>query len=104
MIGAYQPGDKIRISLEIVLDGQPVAVNNPRVQSLILPDRTFSTLFPQSMSRIKDGTYIYEFTTNIVGNYTAILQAEYNNTTIEQIETIIVGKLSFHPQIVPAKK
>jgi hypothetical protein len=98
-IGPYQPGNKVRIPLEVLLNGKPIPVDNPRVQRLVLPDGSNAIGFPQIMTALKPGTYMYEFTVHIVGNYTAILQAEIGIDTIEQIEPFIVEKPWGFPRI-----
>ena len=98
-VGPFQSGDKARIPLEVILNGKAIAVNNARVQRLVLPNGTDATGFPQLMTRLKDGTYIYEFYVNVIGNYTAILQAEFGQDTIEQIEPFVVEKPWGYPRI-----
>lgn len=100
LIGPYKPGDKIRIPLEMTLNGLPVAVISPRIQTLILPDGTFSDEFPAEMTTIKDGTYIYETTSlTTIGNYTAILQAELASDTLETIVVFVIEKPFGAPRI-----
>ena len=98
-IGPYQLSDTVRIPLEVTLNGIPIAVTNPRLQQLVLPDGTSASGFPQTMTRLKDGTYMYEFVATIVGNYIAIIQAELGSNTIEQIEPFVVGKPFGFPRI-----
>lgn len=98
-VGPFQPGDKARIPLEVVLNGTPLAVVNPRVQRLIMPDGTDAPGFPQMMITLKPGTYMYEFYVYIIGNYTAILQAEFGQSLIEQIEPFTVEKPWGYPRI-----
>lgn len=99
-IGPYQPGEKVRIPLEVILNGQAITVLNARIQRLVLPNKTDAPGFPRAMTRLKDGTYIFEtteFTT--IGNYTAIIQAEFGGDTIEQIEPFIIQKPFGFPRI-----
>jgi hypothetical protein len=99
-IGPYQPGDKIRIPLEVTLNGAPIAVINARVQKLILPDGTSAAGFPASMTTIKDGTYIYETTSlKTIGNYTAILDANLGSDIIECIVVFVIEKPFGAPRI-----
>ena len=98
-VGPFQPGNKARIPLEVLLNGKPISVDNPRIQRLILPNGSDAVGFPQTMLRIKDGTYMYEFYVHIIGNYTAIIQAEIGIDTIEQIEPFIVEKPWGFPKI-----
>lgn len=98
-IGPFQPGDVARIALEIVINGVATPVANPRVQKIIQPDGTDLTGYPKSMNPIKSGTYILETTFNIIGNYTAILQAELGGSTIEQIAEFVVEKPFGFPKI-----
>jgi hypothetical protein len=99
-IGPYQPGDKIRIPLEITLNGAPVAVANPRVQRLVLPDGTNAPGFPASMTTLKVGTHIYETTSfSTIGNYTAILQADFGGSIIESIVAFVIEKPFGAPRI-----
>ena len=98
-IGPFQPGDIARIPLEITINGVATAVANPRVQRIVLPDGTSAPGYPQTMSTIKTGTYMYETIFNTIGNYTAILQAEFGNSTIEQIAEFVVEKPYGYPRI-----
>ena len=98
-IGPFQPGDVARIALEITINGEAVAVANPRVQRIILPDGTDASGYPKYMSVVKTGTYVLETVFDKIGNYTAILQAELGNNTIEQIAEFVVEKPFGYPRI-----
>ena len=98
-IGPFQPGDTARIPLEITINGVATAVANPRVQQIVLPDGTNASGYPQTMSTVKTGTYVYETTFTTIGNYTAILQAEFGNSTIEQIAEFVVERPFGYPRI-----
>ena len=99
-IGPYQPGDTIRIPLEVTLNGVPIVVANPRVQQVVLPNGTNAVGFPASMTTVNAGTYYYEtsaFTT--IGNYTAILQADFGGNVIECIVVFVIEKPFGAPRI-----
>lgn len=98
-IGPYQPGNTVRIPLEVTINGTPTAVTSPRVQTLILPDGTSHPSFPQSMTTIKTGTYMFEIVLTVVGSYTAIIQAELGASTIEQIAEFVIEKPFGFPRI-----
>jgi len=98
-IGPFQPGDVARIALEIVVNGVATPVANPRVQRIIQPNGTDLAGYPKNMSTVKSGTYVLETVFNIIGNYTAILQAELGNSTIEQIAEFVVEKPFGFPKI-----
>lgn len=98
-IGPFQPGDVARIPLEITVNGEAIAVANPRVQSILLPDGSYAPGYPQSMITIKTGTYILETIFTKIGNYTAVLQAELGNKTIEDIAEFVVEKPFGYPRI-----
>jgi len=98
-IGPFQPSDVARIALEIIINGEPIAVANPRVQKIVMPDGTDAPGYPQNMSTVKAGTYIYETVFTTIGNYTAILQAELGNSTIEQIAEFVVERPFGYPRI-----
>ncbi len=99
-IGPYQPGDKVRIPLEVTLNGTATAVSNPRVQRLILPGGTDAVGFPIAMQTIKTGVYFYETTQFVtIGNYTAILQAELGANTLEVVESFVIEKPFGTPRI-----
>ena len=97
--GPFQQGDTVRIPLEVLANGKALAVANARVQRLVLPDGTDDSRFPQAMVTLKNGTYILEEVFNDVGNYTAILQAEFGGDTIEEIESFIIEKPFGIPRI-----
>lgn len=99
-IGPYQPGDKVRIPLEVTLDGSPVPVGNPRVQQVVLPNGTNASGFPAAMTAVKIGTYIYETTAfTTIGNYTAIVQAELGSNLLECIVAFVIEKPFGAPRI-----
>lgn len=99
-IGPYQSGEKVRIPLEVLLNGKAIPVSNARIQRIILPNKTNAAGFPRSMIKLKDGTYIFETTEfSTIGNYTAIIQAEVGGDTIEQIEPFIIQKPFGFPSI-----
>ena len=98
-IGPFQPGDVARIPLEITINGEAISVANPRVQQIILPDGTNAPGFPRTMETIKIGTYMLETVFTKIGNYIAILQAEFGNKTIEDIAEFVVEKPFGYPRI-----
>lgn len=98
-VGPFQLGETVRIPLEVTLNGKAYAVSNPRVQRLILPSGMDASGFPATMTALKDGTYIYEFTANYLGSYLAIINAEVGTDTIEQIEPFVVESPFGYPRI-----
>lgn len=99
-IGPFQPTPNIaRIAWEIVVNGEPVEVANARIERIVQPDGTDLQGYPRSMFKIKKGTYMLETSFDKVGNYTAIMQAEYGNKTIENIAEFVVEKPFGYPQI-----
>ncbi len=98
-IGPFQPGDKVRIPLEITINGVATAVGNPRVQRMVLPDGSSMPGFPKSMVTIKTGTYMLEIVLTTIGSYVAILQAEYGNNTIEDIAEFTIERPWGFPKI-----
>lgn len=99
-IGPYQPGDRIRIPLEVTLNGIAISVANPRVQRLVLPGGTDAAGFPAAMTEVKTGTYVYETTAfSTIGNYLAILQGELGTDTIECIVVFVIEKPFGQPRI-----
>jgi hypothetical protein len=98
-IGPYQPGDIVRIPLEVTINGVPTVVGHPRVQKIILPDMSEMPGFPRYMSTVKPGTYMFEIRLTTIGSYTAILEAEYGNATIEQIAEFVIERPWGFPRI-----
>ena len=99
-IGPFQPSPNIaRIAWEVVLNGVPIEIINPRIERIIQPNGTDLIGYPRPMFRIKIGTYMLETSFNIVGNYTAIMQAEYNANSIENIAEFVVEKPFGFPSI-----
>ena len=98
-IGPYQPGNTVRIPLEVIVNGVATAVSNARVQRLIVPDGTDLAGFPRAMTTLKDGTYMLEIVLTVVGSYTAIIQAEYGVQTIKQIAEFVIEKPFGFPRI-----
>lgn len=98
-LGPFQPGDTVRIPLEVTLNGVPIAVSDPRVQRIILPNGTDASGYPVAMSTVKTGTYFLEVSFTTIGNYLVILQAELGTDTIEEIESFIIEKPFGLPRI-----
>lgn len=98
-IGPFQPSDKVRIPWEVLLNGKALAVANPRVQRLVLPDGTDMPGFPRPMFALKPGSYILELSLHTIGNYTVILQAEFGSETIENMESFLIEKPFGYPTI-----
>jgi hypothetical protein len=98
-IGPFKAGDVVRIPLAVTLDGEALAVSNPRVHRLILPDETDATGYPQSMKTAETGVYYLEVQLFPIGNYTAIIRAELNGSTIEDIEPFNVQQPFGFPRI-----
>ena len=102
-IGPFQPSPNIaRIAWEVVLNGVPVEVANPRIQRIIQPNGTDIAGYPRPMYRVKKGTYMLETSFAIIGNYTAVMQAEYGNKTIENIAEFVVERPFGYPRIEAA--
>jgi hypothetical protein len=91
-IGPYQPGNTVRIPLEVTVNGVPTAVGQPRVQRLIMPDGSDHAGFPRPMTTIKSGTYMLEIVLTTIGSYTAIIEAQYGNATIEQFAYFVIER------------
>ena len=100
MAGPFQPSPNIaRIAWETTLNGIPIEVTNPRVQRIIQPNGTDIASYPRSMFRLKIGTYMLETSFSVIGNYTAIMQAEYGGNTIENISEFVVERPFGYPRI-----
>jgi len=97
--GPFQIGTVARINWEILLNAVPVDVVDARIQRIIMPDQTDMPNFPRPMYKVKKGLHILETVFNIAVNYTAILQAEYGNDTIETISEFVVEKAFGFPVI-----
>ena len=98
-IGPFQPSDIARITLEIKLNGTPIAGANPRVQRIIMPNGQDIPGYPRPMFAVKTGTYMLETSFSMVGNYTAFLQAEVGSSTMEQIAEFVVERPYGYPRI-----
>lgn len=99
-IGPFQPTPNIaRIAWEVVVNGVPVEVSNPRIYRIVQPNGTDIVGYPRNMFRIKKGTYMLETSFSVIGNYTAIMQAEYGNDTIENIAEFVVERPFGYPRI-----
>jgi hypothetical protein len=98
-IGPFQPNNIARIAWEVVVNGVPTEVASPRIQRIIQPNGTDIAGYPRSMFRVKEGTYMLETAFLVIGNYTAIMQGEYGNNTIENIAEFVVEKPFGFPRI-----
>lgn len=98
-IGPFQPSDKVRIPWEVTLNGKALAIGNPRVQRLVLPDLTDMPGFPRPMYALKPGSYVLELPLHMIGNYTIIMQGEYGSETIEDMEAFVVERPFGFPSI-----
>jgi hypothetical protein len=98
-IGPFQPSDKVRIPWEVLLNGKALAIGNPRVQRLVLPDGTDMPGFPQPMYALKPGSYILELSLRTIGNYTVIMQGEFGSETIEDMEDFVIERPFGYPSI-----
>lgn len=98
-IGPFQPNMIARIAWETVVNGVATEVANPRIEFIIQPNGTNLPNYPRPMYRVKKGTYTLETVFTTIGNYTAVLQAEYGNETIENIAEFVVEKPFGFPRI-----
>ncbi len=98
-IGPFQPGTIARIAWEIVVNGVATDVTDARIERIVIPDGTYASGYPRSMYKESTGTYILETSFTTIGNYTAILQAEDGNDTIENIAEFVVEKPFGFPSI-----
>ena len=98
-IGPFFPGQVARIAWEIAVNGVPTDVVNPRVERILAPDRSYVPGYPRPMYRESKGTYILETSFNVIGSYTAILQAKYGNDTIEDLAEFVVERPFGFPKI-----
>ena len=90
-IGPFIVGEPARIVLEILQNNVPIEVDNSRVQQIFGPDGLELSGYPKSMTELKTAVYYLEDTFEVAGNYTAIIQAEYNLTTIEKVAEFVVN-------------
>jgi len=98
-IGPFKAGDIVRIPLAVTLDGKALAVANPRIQRLILPDHTDAPGYPAAMSEAEPGVYYLERQLFVIGNYTAIIRCELDASTLEGIESFNVQQPFGFPRI-----
>lgn len=98
-IGPFKAGDIVRIPLAVTLDGKVIAVASPRVHRLVIPDKTDATGYPKSMTELEPGVYCLEVQLFQTGNYTAIIRAELNGDTLEDIEPFVVEPPAGFPRI-----
>ena len=89
-IGPFKSGDNIRIPLEVSLNEVPISMSDPRVERIIAPNLTNLSGFPVPMNELKTGVYYYEITLSTIGNYTVIVQAEYEGTTVESVVAFVI--------------
>jgi len=98
-IGPFRAGKTARLPLAVTLDGETIAVGNPRVHRLIGPDQNDVQGFPQAMQTASTGIYYYEIQFFQTGNYTAIFRAELGGSTLEDIEPFVVEPPDGFPRI-----
>lgn len=99
-IGPFVVGELGRIVLEFSQNNAPVEVNNPRVQQIFGPDGEEISGYPKLMTEIKSAVYYMEDIFEVAGNYTAIIQAEYNLIIIEKVVEFVVQTRSLgYPRI-----
>jgi len=98
-IGPFKAGEIMRIPLAVTLDGQALEVVNPRVQRLVGPGKIDLPGYPQAMQALEIGVYVMEVQLFQTGNYTAIIRAELNGETLEDIEPFVVEPPAGFPRI-----
>lgn len=98
-LGPFQPDTIARINWEVLVNGVTTNVVDPRIERIVAPDGTYLSGYPRPMYKESTGTYILETSFKDIGNYTAIMQAEYGNETIETIAEFVVEKPFGFPRI-----
>ena len=98
-LGPFKAGDIMRIPLAVTLDGKVIAVASPRVHRLITPGKLDAPGYPKTMTELEVGVYCLEVQLFQTGSYTAIIRAELNGDTLEDIEPFVVEAPAGFPRI-----
>ena len=103
-IGPFVVGEKARIALEVLDNGIPVEVGNPRVTRIIDPDGEDLDGFPLLMDKSpQKAIYYVDFVFEKVGPHLCVLNADYGSSavSIEQIgEAMVTTRTSVgYPRI-----
>lgn len=93
-MGSYKLGATVRIPLIVVDNGIAFTEEiNPIIKEIIRPNNTVAPGFPDSMSlaNAEYGTYYYDYTPNIPGDYIVILCYEAFSQEYTLIENFTVN-------------
>lgn len=97
-MGSYKFGTTVRIPL-IVLDNGVAYTGavNPKIKEIIKPNNTVEAGFPQSMMVANDdyGTYYYDYTPDISGDYIVIICY-----TVFSQEYTLIENFTVNPDVV----
>ena len=96
-MGSYSLGASVRIPLQVTEGGVAESGDiSPTVQSIINPDGTSASGFPESMAEIDSdyGTYYYDYTPGSVGDYVVIITYTVDEQEYTSLENFTVKSAS----------
>jgi len=93
-MGSYKLGASVRIPLIVIDNGVAFTEEiNPIIKEIIKPNNTVASGFPRTMTLANEeyGTYYYEYTPDIPGDYIVILCYEAFSQEYTLIENFTVN-------------
>jgi len=105
-MGSYSFGATVRIPLIILDEGVAFTEDvSPTIQQIIKPNNTLESGFPSLMSTASEdyGTYYYDYTPDISGDYIVIITYTYGATEFSLIENFTVNSQSSSASIPRAE-
>ena len=100
-MGSYALGATVRIPLQVTDAGTPFTEDvDPTIKQIIRPDKTSALSSPEPMLEIdKDyGTYYYDYTPDVIGDYVVIITYTFDEVEFSVIENFTVGKIVSIPR------
>lgn len=92
-LGSYFLGAKVRIPINVTIDGTPLLGIVPIIERIILPNGAVESGFPKAMTATHQNSSIYylDYTPKTIGDYIVISKITYGGKDYNTIENFTVN-------------
>ncbi len=92
-LGSYFLGAKVRIPINVTVDGTPLLGVTPVIERIILPSGSVESGFPKTMIQTHQNSSIYylDYIPKFIGDYIVISKIIYSGKEYNTIENFTVN-------------
>lgn len=93
-MGSYLIGAKVRIPIQVTVDGKPYPGYTPIIEKIIKPNGSLVSGLPANATAIDSelSTYYYEYIPDVVGDYVVIIKNTINGEDYIALENFTVSR------------